>query len=165
MALSNAERQRRHYEKQKEARKRPGDITAALQTKPFFEFYGEHPDQDGFELPLQLANVSVPEFNDDSPATFPPDLEGAEVPETANSIERAELIVASLIDAAAGLATIINDYKRKEITDRIAEIEAGDLTRPEARKQALADVVQLKRMLQQLDKQVRWTFPQWKVLK
>ncbi|GGA82929.1 hypothetical protein GCM10011385_41410 [Nitratireductor aestuarii] len=165
MALSNAERQRRHYEKQKEARKKPGDITAALQTTPFFEFYGEHPDTDSFELPLQLANLNVPVFADDGPAVFPPEVHGLDLPKADNSIERAELIVASLIDAAAGLASIINEYKRKEIVDRIDEIETGDLTTPEARKQALNDIVQLKRMLQQLDKQVRWTFPQWKVLK
>jgi hypothetical protein len=71
--------------------------------------------------------------------------------------------LSKVIDAASQLATGINSYKRKEITDRIHEIETSDLSDPKTRKQALADIVRLKTMLGQLDKQVRWTFPQWRV--
>ena len=77
--------------------------------------------------------------------------------------EKAEIMVGQLIDAAASLARIVNDYKRDEIDVRIAEIEQSDLSTPDAKKKAFADMARLKKMRDQLDKQVRWTFPQWKV--
>ena len=72
-------------------------------------------------------------------------------------------MVGCLIDAASQLADIINKYKRKEISDRMQEVEASDLSDPDVRKKALADMVRLQKMTEHLDKQVRWTFPQWKV--
>jgi predicted XRE-type DNA-binding protein len=71
--------------------------------------------------------------------------------------------VGCLIDAAGELARIISGYKRDEIDARIAEIEQSDLSDPAAKKQAFAEMAKLKEMRDQLGKQVRWTFPQWKV--
>lgn len=158
-----AEYKRAQRARERKRRREEGDQAGAYLVRSFFQHYGDSANVDGFELPLRLANMHVPTFTDDSAAQFPPDLVGLELPETRNSVERAELIVGCLIDAAAGLAGLISEYKRKEITDRIHEIETADLSGPVTRKQALADVARLKKMLDQLDKQVRWTFPQWKV--
>ena len=75
----------------------------------------------------------------------------------------AERAVGVFLDAAVELASQINAYKIDQFNARIAELEASDLSGPEARKQALADIVTLTKYRDQLSKQVRWTLPQWKV--
>lgn len=52
--------------------------------------------------------------------------------------------------------------RQVEIRLRIAEIEQADLSDLVARKAALAQIVRLTKLMDQLDKQVRWTFKQWK---
>ena len=78
------------------------------------------------------------------------------------SLGVAELMVGCLIAAALDRARHVNDYKREEIKNRLAEIEASDLSDPDTKKAALREATRLNKMLDQLDKQVRWTFPQWK---
>ena len=73
------------------------------------------------------------------------------------------MTVDALIAAAQDLAWQVADYKRSEIRTRLAEIEAQDLSDPSAKKAALKNAARLNKMLDQLDKQVRFTFPQWKV--
>ena len=80
-----------------------------------------------------------------------------------NSLAKAEITVGQLIDAAAAMARIINDYKRNEIDARISEIEQSDLSNPDVKKKAFVAMARLTKMRDQLDKQVRWNFPQWKV--
>lgn len=46
---------------------------------------------------------------------------------------------------------------------RIAELEASDLSNPKTRSAAFAKVAELKRLLEELDKTIRWSVPQWKV--
>lgn len=72
-------------------------------------------------------------------------------------------MVAMLLDGASQLAAHINDYKKKEIDRAIADLEAGDLTDPAARKKALAEVVRLTRLRDQLAKQHHYQLPQWRV--
>ncbi|RWI90069.1 MAG: hypothetical protein EOR21_24150 [Mesorhizobium sp.] len=78
------------------------------------------------------------------------------------SIGRAENIVGCLLDAAQQLAGAINRYKRKELTEAINGLEAA-IADVEMRQQAIAGIVQLKRIEEQLAKQVKWTLPVWKV--
>ena len=68
-----------------------------------------------------------------------------------------------MLASALLLAHIVNDYKSGELRARIAEIEQSDLSDPEARRSALADIVRLQKMLDQLSKQVRRALPEWKV--
>ncbi|KQU54455.1 hypothetical protein ASG72_02105 [Bosea sp. Leaf344] len=163
MALSPAEKQKRYRDRKRAATKGPGDASVAAQAVPFFQFYVEDGNTDGVVIPLRLAGIKPPEFLNDQPAQFPHDLAGVDLPAASNSIARAELTIECLLDAAGALAGIVHRYKQSEIKARIAEIEQADLSDPIAKKQALADIVRLQKMLDQLSKQVRWTFPQWKV--
>jgi hypothetical protein len=165
MALSPAEKQRRYRERKKENQKRAGDTTRPFLNEPFFVAAAKDPNWAGVEANLDLAGFEWPTFNDDSgPRSFTGTFdEDGTYDNYPGSIGRAEIMLGGLLDTVTELAGIINRYKRKEITDRIHEIETSNLSRPDRRKQALIDIVRLKGMLDQLDKQVRWGFPQWKV--
>lgn len=177
MALTNAEIQRRWRERRKakksEALKSAdGEAVASIMSKPFFEYFARHGDEMTFTMCLDTAGIEPPDFADDNaPKSATGEIEKIfdENPEhsvyhgATNSLARAEIMVGQLIDAAASLARIVNDYKRDEIEARILEIEQSDLSDPDVKKKAFADMVRLKKMRDQLDKQVRWTFPQWKV--
>ena len=178
MALSNAEKVRRYRERQKARRqeelKQPTPPSGLFKI-PFFEFFPVD-DQVGSQYcqSLELAGVSPPLFEDDSgpEVTTLDDLrDGAEETGVSNpfgsskgnSLGRAEVLVGCLLDAAADLAFQVNAYKKSEIRARIAELEAADLSDPEVKRDALARIVDLTRMLDDLDKQVRWPLDVWKV--
>ena len=80
--------------------------------------------------------------------------------DASGAIGRAKVTIGCLIDAAVTLAGIVNTHLKKEISDRLAELEDP---RQADRATAMNEAVRLNKMLDQLDKQVRWTFPQWKV--
>lgn len=176
MSNPNAEAQRRWRERQKQKRLdalKQGDARqdASPFFKPFFEAFEDDGNAQNVEISLDCAGIEPVSFQDDSgPKSFTGQIEqmatdsGEEAYRGAhNSLGRAEVMVGCLIDAAAELASIINAYKRKEIRQRIAEIEQADFSDPVARKAALAQMVRLNRLMDQLDKQVRWTFKQWKI--
>ncbi|MDZ7874371.1 MAG: hypothetical protein U5N27_15300 [Rhizobium sp.] len=177
MALTNAEKVKRYRERQK-AKKVDGlksaesASLASIMRKPFFEYFNRHGDEPTFTACMDTAGIDPPAFEDDSaPRSATGEVEKIfeENPETSvyygetNSLARAEIMVGQLIDAAAALARIVNDYKRDEIGARIVEIEQSDLSVADSKKQAFAEMARLQKMRDQLDKQVRWTFPQWKV--
>lgn len=170
MANANAEAQRRWRQRQKEKKKeglKKATPVPEVFKAPFYEFLGDFCISSDFELALELAGIAVPQFNDDrGPEAFSLD-QGAEeagaFSASPRSLGRAEIMVGCLITAAADLAVQVNEYKRAEIKARLEEIEASDLSEPETKKAALKEVARLNRMLDQLTKQVRITFPQWKV--
>lgn len=178
MALTNSEIQKRWRERQKakkiEALKSAdSNEVAAIMNSPFFEFFEDHGEESTFTACMDTAGIEPPVFSDDAgpkSATgeiekiFDEDPRASVYHGRTNSLARAEIMVGQLIDAAAALARIVNDYKRHEIDARISEIEQSDLSDPDAKKKAFADMAELKKMRDQLDKQVRWTFPQWKVM-
>lgn len=143
-------------------RDRPDAIDPYLR-HPFFDFYREDANASDYELALQIANITPPAFDDDGPAVFPETLDGLDTPDAKNSIERAQLVVACLVDAASGLAGIINRYKQREIDAALAALEARDLSDPNTEKDILAEIARLKSIRTQLKRQVRWSFPQWKI--
>lgn len=175
MALTNAERQRRHYERQKakkkEAMKQAADVKFSdFASEPFFEVFqrkaGQFSEFFGF---FDTAGLEAPEIPDDSdPRSNTGQIELGYQPEESpysnggGSLARAEIMVGCLIEAAAELARIINDYKRHEITSHLHALESADFTDTRLRTKAIADIVKFQQMLGQLDKEVRWTFPQWK---
>ncbi|MEP7453288.1 hypothetical protein [Phyllobacterium sp. SB3] len=177
MALTNAEiqrnwRLRRKAKKVEAIKSAEGPAVAAIMRTPFFEFFDNHGEQQTFTMCMDTAGIEPPDFSDDSaPKSATGEIETlfAENPENSvyygqtNSLARAEIMIGQLIDATAALAKIVNDYKRDEIDARISELEQSDLTVSDKKKQAFADMARLKKMRDQLDKQVRWTFPQWKV--
>lgn len=177
MALSNAEKVRRYRERQKA--KKQGDLKKPTEQNdlfmmPFCEFFPED-EQLGSQYvqSLELAGIEPVLFADDSgpEAATLDDLRddfedgGMSNPfgdSKGTSLGKAEVLVASLLDAAADLATWINDYKKAEIKARIAEIEAAELPDAEARRDAFAKVGALTRMLEELDVTLRWPVPVWK---
>jgi hypothetical protein len=165
MALTPAEKQRRYRERKKAEQKLAGDMTRPFLKEPFFVAAAKDPNWAGVEANLDLAGFELPTFQDDSgPKSFTGTFdEDGTYDNYSGSIGRAEIMLGGLLDTVTELAGIINRYKRKEIADRIHEIETADLSDPEKRIQALADIVRLKKMLDQLDRQVRWGFPQWEV--
>lgn len=168
MAKTPAQRQREYMERKKEAEIQASRSLSGVYKKPFFEFYGEHGFDLDFDLALALAGIKAPQFEDDrGPEDFILNKATVEVDDpfmgASRSVGRAEVMTDCLIDAASALAWRLNEYKRAEVKARLAEIEASDLTDPATKKAALKDVTRLNKLLDQLDKQVRWTFPQWKV--
>lgn len=178
MALTNAEKVRAYRERQKALReaqlRQPDGVTyAEIFRTPYFEWSGGDWGGD-VDLTLDIAGMAPPPLTDDSdPKSLSGQVEqifvdAGNVEDSpyvhgGGSLARAELMVGCLISAAVELAGAVNAYKQSEIKARIAEIEQSDLSDPAAKRKALADVVRLQRMLDLLAKEVRWTFPRWKV--
>ena len=178
MPLSNAEKVRRYRERQKakkqEELKQPAPPSDAFK-RPFFEFFPvEEQLGAAYTQSLELAGMQPLLFEDDTgPETSTLDaledpLEdgGASNPfgdQKGSSLGKAEVIIGCLLDAATDLAGWVNAYKKSEISARIAEIEASDLSDPETRSAAFVKVAELKRLLEEVDKTIRWSMPQWKV--
>lgn len=167
MALSPAEKQRRYRERKKEALKAAPDQTQSFLTTPFNEFIGNDPV--GSDLwnevrtSLEWAGINpdgIPSFDADDDPEHSEELGDGPV---RGSIGRAERMVGSFLDAASHLADAINAYKRRELDRAIVEIEASDLSDPATRKHALKEIVRLNKLRDRLAKQVRWSFPEWKV--
>lgn len=178
MPLSDAEKARRYRERQK-AKKQAALKTPTPQSEifktPFFEFfpveqqlgsqYVQSPELGGFEVPL-FEDDGGPEVSTLDDLSNPLEPSGFSNPfgdSKGSSLGKAEIVIAMLLDAASDLAATVNDYKRSEISARIAEIEASDLSDPEVRRQAFDKVAALKRMLEELDKDTRWPLRVWKV--
>ncbi|KEQ09328.1 hypothetical protein [Pseudorhizobium pelagicum] len=178
MALSNAERQRLHYQRQKDKKKgdlkQPDSVDLGVPAEdPFYEwFQGQAGGFSDFAKSFDIAGIEAPDIDDDSnPKSLSGEIERSfeDEPERSpyarggGSLARGEIMVGCLIDAASELARIINEYKRNQITSRLREIENADLSDPGVKKAALTEVVRLQKMVDHLDKRVRWSFPQWKL--
>lgn len=136
--------------------------------KPFGEYYLDHPQGSDVDLALELAGYDPPDFTDDrGPEAFALEdaIAGVDDPfrGAVGALGRADAVVGLLIDASSELARIVSDYKKAEIKARIAEAEESDLTDAATRKAALAEIVRLNKILDQLNKQVRRNFQQWEV--
>ncbi|MFO1202488.1 MAG: hypothetical protein U1E58_07600 [Tabrizicola sp.] len=171
MTNPNAEAQRRWRQRQKTKKKEA--LTRASSTSNVFQapFHESLPEDyefsSDFADAFELIGLPTPEFKDDrGPESFSLDA-GAEdagvFTQTRRSLGRAEIMIGALISAAVDLAAHVNAFKRSEIQQRLDELARSELTDTEAKANALAEAARLNRMLEQLDKQVRWTFPQWKV--
>lgn len=178
MALSNAEKVRRYRERQKAKKqddlKKPTERNDVFVT-PFFKFFPID-EQVGsqFSQALELAGILPPVFEDDSgPETSTLDdlrddfekdsLSNPFGTAKGSSLGRAEVLVGCLLDAAYDLAGWINDYKKAEIADRIVDLENAELSDQDSKRAAFERVSELRKMLEDLEKSVRWQLPQWKV--
>lgn len=168
MAKSNAERLREFKARQKDKEREASLAVADVFVDPFF-LYDSAAMYDFAEC-LRINGIVPPKFGDDKgpDAFIIYETNELEKPDynfgsAHNSLGRAELMIAGLADAARYLAEAVNEFKQKEIYTRLQDLEMVDLSTPEAKKAALKEAARLNKMLDQLDKQVRWTFPQWKV--
>ena len=162
MAMTALERTRRSLAKKAQLQKLAGDPSDKIATRRFHEYLPDDPEWNEVQTYLEWAGIkpdAIPTFDTDNDPDHDPVSDGP----YRGSIGRAERMVGCLLDAASELAGIINRYKREEIDRAIARLESADLSDAEKRKQALEDVVRLTRYRDQLDKQVRWSLPQWRV--
>lgn len=170
MALTPAEKQKRYRDRQRAKKevelKRPESIDGkSLYKQPFYEWLEDDDSWSCAVMNFDIAGIEPPLFHDDSdPQSFEGEIEKSDGPLApgGGSLARAEILVGQLIDAAGEIAESINNYKRHELKMRISELEQRDLSDPAIRKQALADIVRLQKMRDQLSKRVRFTFQQWK---
>lgn len=177
MALSNAEKVRRYRERQKAKKQeqlRQPEPPSNLFRRPFFEFFTEDEQMSSqYSQSLELTGIEPPVFDDDrgpeastlDDLSDPSAEDGSINPfgtSAGSSLGRAEVMIGCLLDAAADLAAWVNDYKKSEIKARIAEIEATEAATTEARSEAFAKVAEMTKMLEDLDKTIRWPLPVWK---
>ena len=169
MALTPAEKQRAYRERKKEQQrlelKSASSNAAAVSKSLFSESFAADPNASDFELTLGLAGMVAPDFEDErgpKEAALPHTIAGAEdtFGDATGALARAEVAIGCLLDAAVILSGIVNTHLKNEIKDRLAELER---TESGERASAINEAVKLNRMLDQLDKQVRWTLPQWKL--
>ncbi len=161
MALSGRERLKLHRERKKKADKLASDPTDALDRGSFAEFFNAHWQQGFIAETLGSVGTHVA-FTDDTDPEWDQDWEKGGLTNR-GSIGRAERMAEALLDSALAVAEIVRDYKRQNIDSAIAKIEASDLSDPAVRKQALAEIVRLTKMREQLDKTFRRDFPQLRV--
>ena len=165
MALTPTEKQRRYRQRLKDkAAAADRELGPAIFRKPFSEFL-QQGNRAGFGSHFDMLGGEWWDFTSDA-GIIPNHADAIDDDEKAaasNSLGKADLIISVMQDVLATLTQDINDYKRAEIDARLAEIEQEDLSDPAIKKKAFADVSRLKNMRDQLDKQIRWTFPQWKV--
>ncbi len=171
MPLSDAEKARRYRERQRVKRlsilTKPKPAEGAAFRRPFFKAIQDDGNRVDFEIALAMAGIEPPVFEDDrGPRAYVTDEGILELDDQFRSAEtslgRAESMIGCLIDAAATLAMMVNSYKQDEIKSRLAEVEQADMNDPDLRKAAMAEHVRLHKVLDQLSKQVRWSFHQWK---
>lgn len=168
MALTPAETQKRYRQRLKEKEKLANVATFKLYRSPFFEFFQEQ--KSSFGESMACVGVDIEFFEDDrGPRSFGKNgvfdfiEDDPHLDESVGSLGRAELVIGALLDAASELAAVVKEYKRAEIKARLVEIETLDFRDSQTKKLTMQEAVKLHKMLDQLDKQVRWTIPQWKV--
>lgn len=160
MVKTPAEYQRAYRERLRAQEKQAVGAADHAFKEPFHEYMADH----WLDVTTYLEWIGVEDIPDfagdgDNDPQWNAETDGP----YRGALGRAERMVGFFLDAASDLADHINDYKLKEIDSRIAELEAADLSDPDARKQALAESVRLTKYRDQLQKKVRWTLSQWKV--
>lgn len=165
MIKSSAERGREFRARRKAALNVVPDQSAPFLKRTFAQFLeqqgedrGEGPHRDQIDAELMGVDMQLPDFTGEDEID-PISGEGFRGPNgSTGSIAKAEVMAHAFRVSAQQLAALINRYKMEEIDARLAEIERADLTDPEAKRQALADVARLTLLRQRLDREVRHSF-------
>ena len=170
MAKTALERKRESLERKRQAAERLPDATAAFRTISFSEYYSEHDIEVMFNF--DVAGLPPLEFenDDEDPRSYSGEIEAGDDPEHGTydgyhgAIGRAEITVISLMQAAEALARLINNYKRDLIKAEQERLNGlADEADADRRREILAQMVKLDRLRERLDKNVRWTVPEWKL--
>ncbi len=171
MTLSAKERKQRQLQREQQAANKIPDATYPYLDTPFFEHLEDAGNWSNVDLCFDLMGLDPPMFEDDrGPEDFASDecfstdagrLEAFK--SSANSIGRAEVVVDLLLDAASELSDIINKFKSAELQKRRQELEQSDLSDPDKRSKALETSAHLAKLQEELKKNVRRTFPTWRV--
>lgn len=168
MALSATERKRRQLERDREALRKLPESTYPFLSEPYHKWVKDTDDTSDFDVPWELMGFEPPTFDDDQGAasySVHPFGNKEDMDEIFDgydgSVGRAEFMVLQLICAAQALSISVNSYKRKQLEKRLAALETEDLTDPDRRKAAFAESALIARLQDELQKNVRYTFPQW----
>ena len=171
MGLSAKERKQAQLERERKALARKMDATYPYLKTPFFERLERDGNWSSVEMCFDLLGIDPPVFDDDrgpedfaSDTCFSTDEDRVEAFQCSkNSIGRAEVMVDMLLDAVVELSQIINSYKRDELRKRRDELEKSDLSEPGRRGEALEAAAEIAKLQEELQKNVRRTFPSWRV--
>lgn len=158
MALSAAEKQKRYRERQKLARETGPDLSLTFVKGKLGDFRSSQ-SQPGYGDRFEFIENLVPFGIQLDPSLFDErhiyDVDDLVGPENSLSgrplLERMEGLAAIFLDAASELCRTINEFKLGEIDARIAEIERADLSDPQAKAQALQDIVALQAIKSRLE--------------
>jgi hypothetical protein len=168
MALSATERKRKQLERDREYLRKLPESTYPFLAKPYDAWLESEGDTSDINVPWELMGFESPSFDDNKgpeqysihPFGHQEDMDeifaGYE-----GSVGRAEFMVIQLICAAEALSISINQYKRNQLAERLDSLEAEDLSDPDRRKTAFAESALIARLQDELQKNVRYTFPQW----
>ena len=177
MAMTNAEKVRAFRNRQrkaKEAKKRQtqGQTMPDILISPFHAFFERDGNTSDFEQVFDMMGIDAPVFDDDSgPKSLTgyfetvPELRATTFAASARSLDRAEIMIGGLLDAATALAGIVRAYKLTEIATRIEEITDGDLSDPAKKQSAIDRIIALNKLREELEREIRWPVPQWRVEK
>ena len=168
MAKTQAEIQKAYRDRLKAKAQAQGDRAAIFIKEGFSKRAERHGGFSDFESALEVAGIVPPTFFDERNASkfiLNPDANGTDIEallpgSPSGALGRAEVIIDHLITAAIELAAEVNAHKTSEIKARLADLETSDTT---DRATAMQEAVKLNKILDQLNKQVRRSFPQWKV--
>jgi len=171
MALSAKERKQKQLAREQEALRISKDRTYPYLPTPFYKHLENNGNWSSVTLCFDLMGIDPPEFLDDrGPAEFADDAcfstdkdRDEAFQSSEKSIGRAEVMVDLLFDAGMELALIINKFKKAELQNRRAELEDVDMSDPGNRKEALETAATIAKLLEELEKNVRRTVPQWRV--
>lgn len=171
MALSAKERKQAQTKRERQALARKTDATYPYLKTPFFERLEKDGNWSSVELCFDLLGIDPPVFDDDrgpesfaNEACFSTDEDRVEAFQCSEkSIGRAEVMVDMLLDAATELSQIINRYKQDELQKRRVELEKSDLSEPNRRTEALEAAAEIAKLQDELQKNVRRSFPAWRV--
>lgn len=170
MALSPTERKRRQLERDREALRKMPESTRPFMAQRYHEWLDDELGAGDFQIPWELMGITAPEFNDDSDAAshsthYFRNLEDQDEIFAGydGSVGRAEFMVLQLICAAQALAESVNTYKRRQLEQRLASLESEDLSDPDRRTAAFEESALIRQMQAELQKNLRYNFPLWKV--
>jgi hypothetical protein len=161
VAISPAEKQKTYRERKRNQRKKAPDLLDGFLRQSFSGWIDDRWSDVIADLDLigVKETIEFPAAGDIDPFWQEEWNEGP----NRGSIGCAERMVGVFLDAAVQLARFINEYKAEQVNARIAEVEAADLAAPATRQKALADMVRLSKYRDELQKQIRWNLPQWKI--
>ena len=169
MAMTAKERKQKQLERERDQLRKTPDSTYPFLKIPFFERTEDDGNWSSVDLCFELIGMDPPAVDDDrGPEAFAHDVCFATDEDRQEafqsyekSIGRAEFMMDMLLDAATELASIINNHKRSELKSRLKELETADLSDQSERAEALKKAAVISKLLEDLDKNVRRTFPVW----
>ena len=171
MALTANERKRAQIAREQEALRQLPDGTYTYLSIPFHQYLDQDGNWSDVQQCFEMMGINPPQFQDDrGPADFAfDDIFGSDQSKidafngSENSIGRAEVMVGQLLDGDARVSYGSWDFKKAELNRVLVGIQQRDLTDPDLRKATMDEVVHIARLQEELEKNVRRTFPQWEI--